>query len=205
MSAKDTSPLDTRIVDTYRRQMLEMYRQAAPSPSAETEENWLDTRYPQPDIERDKEAITTPTPPEMVPDSTPTPAPDASNFVGYLRVYAFTGSGAEPIEGARVIVTRAEDDTQSIYANLTTDRDGFTPVIALPSVDPALTLRPGNPQPYVPYTIRITADGFQTAEHRNVPVYGDNYVTQPVAMLPVMVGSDTNDTQEFISGGPTNL
>lgn len=201
MYTQDRSAPDATVMDTYRRQMMEMYHRAAPPPPAETaEEDWLGTRYPEPNIEQDKAALAPPTP---TPE--PQPTPPLSDFVGYLRVYAFTGGGAEPISGARVIVTRLDGNEQTIYANLTTDADGFTPVIALPSVDPALTLRPGNAQPYVTYTVRVTADGFQPVEHRNVPVYGNNYVTQPVAMTPVIPGTDADRTQEFTSGGPTNL
>ena len=189
---------DTDVIDAYRRQMLEMYRNATPTSPTETEdENWLDSRYPLPNIPQDREAIPAPTP-------TTETVPPSPTFVGYLRVYAFTGGGAEPIVGARVIVSRPTDDRQTIYANLTTDADGFTPVIALPSVDPALTLQPGTAQPYVAYTVRVTADGFQPAEHRNVPVYGDNYVTQPVAMTPIVIG-DANGGQIYTSGGPENL
>ncbi len=197
---------DSNVMDAYRRQMMEMYRQATPSsPNDTEEENWLDSRYPVPDIERDKAAISPPeSEPEPVPQLQPTP-PDDADFVGYLRVFAFTGGGAEPIEGARVIVTQPNGDTPIVFANLTTDRDGFTPVIALPSVDPTLTLRPGVAQPYVTYAVRVTADGFQPVEHRNIPVYGDNYVTQPVAMTPILPGKDADNTQEFTSGGPTNL
>ena len=187
------------VIDTYRRQMLEMYRSATPSSPVETEdENWLDSRYPLPNIPQDRVAITTPTP--IVETESPSPI-----FVGYLRVYVFTGGGAEPIVGARVIISRPTDDRQTIYANLTTNADGFTSVIALPSVDPALTLQPGTTQPYVAYTIRVTADGFQPAEHRNVPVYGHNYVTQPVAMTPIVVGDTENSGQIYTSGGPENL
>lgn len=190
---------DDRTIEAYRQQMLEMYRQAEPTPSvSDTEGNWLDNRYPEPNIERDKEIISP-------PDAPAPPPPVATEFVGYLRVYAFTGGGAEPIDGARVIVTRPDSDTQTVYANLTTDRDGFTPVIALPSVDPALTLQPGTAQPYVTYSIGVTAEGFQPTEHRNVPVYGNNYVTQPVAMLPLLPNETGNNTQEFTSGGPNNL
>ena len=208
---------DNHTMEAYRRQMMEMYRQATPTPSPITaEDNWLDSRYPEPNIERDRAAIAPPPPdpesgpqptpePEPQPTPTPTPAPEPADFVGYLRVFAFTGSGAEPIVGARVVVTRPDGDGQTVYANLTTDRDGFTPVIALPSVDPALTLRPGTVQPYVTYAVRVTADGFQPVEHRNIPVYGDNYVTQPVAMTPILPGGDADNTQEFTSGGPANL
>lgn len=188
---------NTDTMESYRRQMLEMYRQSAtPSPTVTAEEDWLDNRYPEPNIEKDKAAIS--------PPPQPTPPPEVADFVGFLRVFAFTGGGAEPISDARVIVTRPDGNQQTIFANLTTDRDGFTPVIPLPSVDPALTLQPGNAQPYVTYSVRVTADGFQPVEHRNIPVYGDNYVTQPVAMVPILPGKDTG-TQEFVSGGPTNL
>ena len=194
---------DTAAIEAYRRQMMEMYRQSVPSsPAIAVEEDWLDDRYPEPNIERDKEAIT---PPEPEPEPIPPSDTATADFVGYLRVFAFTAGGAEPIAGARAIVTRADGDTQTVYANLTTDRDGFTPVIALPTVDPALTLRPGIEHPYVTYAVRVTADGFQPVEHRNIPVYGDNYVTQPVALTPILPGRDADRTQEFISGGPTTL
>lgn len=197
---------DTDRMNAYRQQMLEMYRQATPSPAVSEEENWLDARFPEPNIPQDKEAIAVPQPaPEPEPEPQPPSAPDTADFVGYLRVYAFTAGGAEPIPGARAIITRPEVDTQTVYANLTTDRDGFTPVVALPSVDPALTLRPGVAQPYVTYAVRVTADGFQPVEHRNIPVYGDNYVTQPVALTPLLPGKDADITQEFTSGGPANL
>lgn len=200
---------DTHAIETYRRQMMEMYQKAAPSPAPVTEEdNWLDSHYPEPNIERDKAAIAPP-PNASMPDSDPVPEPtpptEVADFVGYLRVYAFTGGGAEPIVGARVVVTRPDGDGQRVYANLTTDGDGFTPVIALPSVDPALTLRPGSVQPYVTYAVRVTADGFQPVEHSNIPVYGDNYVTQPVALTPILPGRDADNTQDFTSGGPADL
>lgn len=193
---------DNNTIENYRRQMMEMYRQSIPSPAPiADEENWLDTHYPEPNIEQDKATMAPPS-----SDPTPQPvSPPPADYVGYLRVFAFTGGGAEPIEGARVIVTQPTGGTPTIFANLTTDRDGFTPVIALPSVDPTLTLRPGVAQPYVTYAVRVTADGFQPVEHRNIPVYGDNYVTQPVAMTPILPGKDADNTQQFTSGGPTNL
>ncbi len=185
--------LDTDTMEAYRRQMMEMYRTSTASPTILDDDNWLDSRYPEPDIARDTEALAPSIPPEA----------DNTDFVGYLRAFAFTAGGAEPIEGARVIVTRDDSTQQTIFANLTTDRDGFTPVIALPTVDPELSLQPGN-IPYITYNIRISADGFRTAEHRNVPIYGNSYVTQPAALIPILPNGET-DTQEFVSGGPTNL
>lgn len=199
MAIQDKPSPDAKIMDAYRQQMLEMYRNATPASALETsEENWLDSRYPLPNIPKDKEAIVVSSP--MVEPTPPSPV-----YIGYLRIYAFTAKGAEPIPNARVVVTRPTDDRQIIYANLTTDSDGFTPVIALPSVDPALALQPSATQPYVTYTIRVTADGFQPTEHRNVPIYGDNYVTQPVAMTPIVIGDTDDSGQIYTSGGPNNL
>ena len=198
MNTLNKKPNENR-VDDYRQQMMEMYRQAAPSPPLDApEENWLDSRYPEPNIVQDTTALAA-----YVPATEP--ATDPLPYIGYLRIYTFAADGAEPISNARAIVTSPNGDSQTIYANLVTDRDGFTPTIALPTVDPALTLQPGTIQPYVAYTIQITADGFQSVEHRNVPIYGDNYVTQPVAMTPIVPGRDATNMQEFSSGGPTNL
>ena len=190
-------------MDVYRQQMLEMYRQSTPSAPTIEEENWLDERYPPPDILRDKESSTTQPASEIIESTKATENTNA--FVGYLRVFVFTAGGAEPIAGARVVVTQSDGIDQTIYANLITDRDGFTPIIALPSVDPALTLQPDVKQPFTAYKVRVSADGFQTVEHHKIPVYGDNYVTQPVAMLPLRFDEDSHTTQEFTSGGPTGL
>lgn len=191
------------LVEQYRRQMMELYG-TRPLPSAETEENWLDSRFPEPDIERDRMAVPTvaePAPePEPEQESAPMPPPE-NDYIGYLRVFVFTGEWAEPLEGARVVVSRQEQ----IYANLTTDRDGYTPVIPLPAADPALSQRPGNATPYTSYDIRVQADGFRPAQYGNIPVYGNNYVTQPAALLPLLPGADPEETQQFTSGGPTNL
>lgn len=186
-----TNSPDSDRINAYREEMLKMYRQSSPAaPATNEEDNWLDNRYPEPDIHHDMDTLDLPS------------ASTEAAFTGYIRVYVFTAGGAEPIDGAQVIISRMDGDSQAVYANLTTSSDGFTPVVPLPSVDPALTLQPGAIQPYVAYTVRVVADGFQTVEHRNIPVYGDNYVTQPVAMTPWL---PNQSTQEFTSGAPSEL
>ena len=177
-------------MEEYRRQLLEMSRRAIPR-----EENWLDNRFPEPDIEKDKAALAPPA------EEEPAPPIAESPFVGYLRVFAYTADEAEPLEGARVTVSR----NGTLYANASTDRDGYSPVIALPTVDPALTLQPGTVQPYVAYDIQVNRDGFRSVLHENVPIYGNNYVTQPVALRPLLPNADPDAMQDFISGGPANL
>ena len=190
------------LVEEYRRQMMAMQRLAtvaAPPPETpenSLDENWLDTRFPEPNIAKDKAAITTADTPAVSP-----PPIAESPFIGYVRIFAFTANEAEPIEGAQVTVGREG----ILYGNATTDRDGYTPVFPLPTVDPALTLQPGGPQPYIPYTIQVTAAGFRPVIHENVPIYGNHYATQSVALLPLLPGADPNQRQDFVSGGPANL
>ncbi len=206
-------PVPTHVVEQYRRQLMEMYRQQPPPPPPQ-EDTWLDERYPPPDI---PPVIVTPipSPPPPAPEE-PLPEPPSqeqptppiigeSPFVGYLRIFVFTAGGAEPLTGARVTVTRQEGEAPMLYANAVTDIDGFTPILPLPTVDPALSMRPDGPRPFVPYDIDVTADGFRPARHENVPVYGNNYVTQPVSLVPLLPGEPTDDTRIFQSGGPADL
>ncbi len=135
------------------------------------------------------------------PADSPAPAP----FVGYLRVFVFTGQRTEPLPGARVVITRKQGETDALYANTITDLDGQTPAIPLPSVDPALTLRPEAATPYIAYDIRVTVNGFSTAIYEDVPVYGGSFVTQPAAMLPLRPGEDPTVPLIYYSGGPADL
>lgn len=201
MEQKKLAPTPQQ-TEYYRQQMMEMYRSVTPSAPIKSD-NWLDSLYPTPHFERDRSAmvIADAPPPQTEPESPPTPPIAESPFVGYLRIFAFTGDEAEPISGARVVVTREN----IVYANTETNRDGYTPVIPLPSVDPTLTLQPGTIQPYVAYNIQINAPGFTPVIHENVPIYGNNYVTQPVALLPLLPGADPDAMQDFVSGGPANL
>lgn len=143
-----------------------------------------------------------------VPRGDDTPAPPeigASPYVGYLRVFVFTGQSAKPLQGATVAVTREQGERDELYATATTDGDGFTPILPLPSVNPALTMRPDIPSPYIAYDIRVDALGFQPVIYENVPIYGNNYVTQSASMLPLVAGQDPTVPRIFRSGAPINL
>lgn len=204
------------LIERYNRELMAAYRQR---PRSLTQEE-LDARYPPPNIEKDRAqlavaAMAPPAPPvsdepsETPDESTaPTPPTEAPAYVGSLQIYAFTGSTAEPIEGAQVFVSRDDGDGTLLYASVTTDRSGLTPVIPLPSVDPMLTQSPGAAQgtlPYVGYDIQVTATGFVPLRFENVPVYGGNSVTQPAAMVPLIAGDNPDLPLVYHSGGPENL
>ncbi len=220
------------LIEEYNRQLMDTYRQQPKAPPKPAETSWLDEQYPLPDIERDRAALAAAATPSEPPSQTPppadapefpytdedlngevprggdTPAPPnigPSPYVGYLRVFVFTGQTAEPLQGATVSVTRRQGESDDLYATATTDVDGFTPILPLPSVNPALTMRPDIPSPYIAYDIRVDAVGFQPVIYENVPIYGNNYVTQSASMLPLVPGQDPTIPRVFRSGAPTNL
>ncbi len=221
------------LIERYNRELLALHKRQQPTPPASVPASTAPAvpepaeAFTPPDVRRDLAAMTAETAPASEPaQEVPTfpytdedlngevpraespvspPAEGPASFTGYLRVYVFSGNGAEPLQGARVAVSRRQGDSDILFANVSTDRDGFTPVIPLPSVNPALSMTPDIPNPYVPYDIQVEAAGFVPAVYDNVPVYGNTYVTQPAAMVPLVAGSTGNDTRRFQSGGPANL
>jgi len=176
-------------IERYRREMMTLYgKTAAPAQTIPT----APSSPPQPET------------PAPQPEQSP-PVLEETPFIGYLRAFVFTANGAEPLQGARVIVSRREEGSAVLYANTETNMDGFTPVIPLPTVDPALSLQPGNPLPFIPYDIEATAEGFRPARHENVPIYGNNYVTQPISLVPLLPDGTNSSTETFESGGPADL
>ncbi|MBQ9859882.1 MAG: carboxypeptidase regulatory-like domain-containing protein [Clostridia bacterium] len=185
-------------IDRYRQEMLTLYRQQAAVAATDS------PPAPTPPAAVPTVETPAPTAAEQPQETTPPPIAE-SPFVGYVRVYAFTADGAEPLANARVSITRTEEDEQVLYANTATDADGFTPVVPLPTVDPARSLRPGDEPTFIPYDIRVTAEGFRPVLHNRIPIYGNNYVTLPAALVPLLPGGGNNTTQQFESGGPADL
>lgn len=174
-------------------------RESEPSPSENSPHAPV---FPYTDADLRGEVPIPPPPPAAAP--TPAKPLPEKPFEGYLRVFVFTGQTAEPLPGARVTVSRNTDSGDFLYANTVTNRDGLTPIIVLPSVDPAQTMQPGTTQPYIAYNIRVSADGFRTAVYEDTPVYGGNSVTQSAGMYPIIPGAE-NAPLVFRSGGPADL
>ena len=186
---------DPALLEQYRQQMLDMYRR-----NTSEDNDWFDRRFPEPVPVFSRVEVEKDPPPSSSESATPPPIAQTP-FIGYLRVFASAAEGAQPIPAAYVTVSR----DGIIYANTVTDDAGYTQVIPLPSVDPALTLIPNGATPYLSYDIHVNAAGFREVNYNNVPVYGSNYVTQPVALHPLAYSDDPNSIQNFVSGGPENL
>lgn len=228
MPEQDKTHNVQELIARYNQELMALYRQQ----SAPAAANWLDEEYPAPAPITDtppqeeqpptsgrtfsgRPEVSVPTYPYTdgdlqgevpYPEDVPMPpATEEAGYVGYLRVFVFTGRGAEPLVGAQATVTRERDGKQELYANVLTDIDGFTPVISLPSVNPELTMQPEIEKPYIPYDVLVSADGFGSVLYKNIAIYGGNSVTQPAAMLPLLPGEDPTVPRVYDSEGPADL
>lgn len=105
--------------------------------------------------------------------------------LGTLVVQAVTADGTLPVAGAKVIISRLIDGERTLQGYDVTDISGRTRVFTLPAPSASLSQVPGNLHPYASYIITVRADGFGTAEFRNVPIFTGIQSFQEVVLLPV--------------------
>ena len=110
------------------------------------------------------------------------PSPEESG-TGFLQIRASTGRGAIPIAGARVIVSRPDEYRNANRLVMTTDADGMTPFVSLPTVDKALSQQPGNLRPFSAYDIRTEAPDQLTVVNLRVPIFDGISSIQRVDMV----------------------
>lgn len=102
---------------------------------------------------------------------------------GFLRVQAFAGPQAVPVEGASVIVTHDFTDGVRRFASGRTDESGILDGIVLPAPDTEAAQAPGGVMPYALYDIRVSHPDYRTEIYRQVPVFPGVKSIQPVRFL----------------------
>ncbi len=101
---------------------------------------------------------------------------------GTLAVRAYTAAGALPIEGAAV---RIKDSGGEVLYSLTTDRDGTTAPVSLPTPLKALSMTPGGVGlPYSLYDLEIDAEGYYSKQIRGVAVFPGVASLQIINLIP---------------------
>lgn len=104
---------------------------------------------------------------------------------GTLIVQTVTADGTLPVAGARVVISRMIDGEKTLQGYDVTDISGRTRVFTLPAPSASLSQTPGNLHPYASYIITVQAEGFGTAEFRNVPIFTGIQSIQEVVLLPI--------------------
>ena len=115
------------------------------------------------------------------------------NCYGYLVVQASTARGAIPLQGALVDVLTYEpldpppENLRDgvLVATLTTDSDGNTPKLRLPSPPCSNANSPEAGRPYALYQCTVRLSGYYEQTHVGIPVYEGITVIQPVVLVPL--------------------
>ena len=112
-------------------------------------------------------------------------SPANYNGKGYLVVKVSTARGAIPLEGASVNVRGAEVSNSDIIYSLTSDRDGITQKIELPTPQRSLSEAPNNVVPYALYNIEVFKEGYRDLSLNNVAVFDSITSIQGAVMIPL--------------------
>lgn len=135
---------------------------------------------------------------------------------GRLIFRVTTAKGAIPLPGARVTLwdRLPEPDTNrgNTRAVLTTDRDGKTPVTALPAPAKSLSMAPsanGAPPPFACYDAEVFVEGYYTMSYVCIPVFDGITSIQPADLIPLPENGYedgiTPDDTRIVEGENPNL
>lgn len=105
----------------------------------------------------------------------------ANPDTGTVRIQAFRGNQAIPVENVRITVSRRIGDQDHTFFVGTTDASGILDPIALPAPSRALSQAPGDPRPYAVYDLRAEHPLFAPLV-TTVEVFQNVKTVQPVQL-----------------------
>ena len=111
------------------------------------------------------------------------PEKETDEITSYATFSArvFTGNNAYPIENAKVLVVK----DSKLFTFLTTDRDGVTKKVRLPSFPEDNSLNPDSEMQRVNYTGEVYATGFTPKKGLLISAVGGSDVILDVQMTPI--------------------
>ena len=117
--------------------------------------------------------------------------PATDSCYGFLVVQVTTARGAIPLENAQVDILTYDpvdpppETKGMLIATLTTNSDGNTPTIRLPSPPCSNAGSPDSGRPYALYQAEVRHEGYYDQVHVGIPVYEGITVIQPVVLIPL--------------------
>lgn len=127
------------------------------------------------------------------------PAEVSTQSLGRLRLNVTSESSDRPVSGATVSISNYGDPSQ-VLEQVTTDANGQTNEIELPTPPIGYSMEPSAEQPYSQFSLLIQAEGFESVQINGTQVLPDVTAVQPINMLPLE--SSTTAT-EFTIGAHT--
>ena len=115
---------------------------------------------------------------------------------GFLTGRVSTAGGAVPLEGAAVNIRGGNVDDSSVIYALTTNSDGLTPTVSLPTPPRSASQTPQDTTPaYAVYNVDVFAKGYSPAFFNNVPIFEGINSVQPAILLPEIENSPYDNSQ----------
>lgn len=102
---------------------------------------------------------------------------------GRLQVFVNTRLQSRPISQASVTISYTGNPTETLE-QLTTDSNGRTPVLDLPTPPLEYSLAPNENQPYSEYTINVSAEGYAPVSISGSELLSGETSVQQVQMIP---------------------
>ena len=124
--------------------------------------------------------------------------------IGYLVVRVSTARGAIPLEGASVTVRGTDSTNSDVVYSLTTNSDGATEKISLPTKNRELSTVPGNETPYSLYDVDVFLDGYADLFLHRIAIFGGITSIQPAVLIPLPDNRYTDSYDPNASYSPTD-
>ena len=106
--------------------------------------------------------------------------------IGYLIFEVFQKSpfqGILPITNATITLTKELGEGYRITKTLTTDNNGKTKPLSLPTFPAILSLDPDNQEVFSTYQAIVEAPGFSPSKTIDIPIFEEITTLQPVNLL----------------------
>lgn len=119
---------------------------------------------------------------------------------GKLQVRVNSSIGAIPIKNANIQISFSGDPVSPVES-LTTNQNGQSEIISLPTPPLEYSLMPGSNQPYAEYTIKVNADGYEPATFTGSQILPMVTALQNVVLTPLT--SSHSRSESFVIGPHT--
>ena len=111
---------------------------------------------------------------------------------GTLTIRSYAADEAVPIEGADVTVNGVDNNNQDILFFVSTDMDGLSPKLILPTPNVSYSLTPGQTvTPYSKYDVTVEKSGYYTKRIRDVAIFSGIDALLPINMIPITPGENS--------------
>lgn len=177
--------MDKSLIEKYKTEMLNMYRQKNGNFVPTVSQNTAEQRGYTP------------------PPITPTPLPDGK---GSLIAFVTTVRQLYPVENARVTVFKGSGESRQIIDTKFTDTSGRTGAFILDTPQKSESLTPnGTALPYTLYNMLIEKEGYRDNLHINIPVFSNTVSLQSSNMMLLETAGADKSAQIFDEAPVYNL